>query len=713
MGSKKHPTQSSHSSETCITNMLAEAMTEPQPTHQEQSPISSESEHTSGDELETTTSSDIEIISSPTPNGDSSSTTSRHSPSKLAFRGMSLGKIITGKMKGHHREPSETSSGGSDECTEVDKLLKRIAEMTEILEARESKLIDLSRLNADLQESNSELKSQLERHIESQEVRTMSEEFTQRMAALERKFQQAIREKDLLRKQLDHAKALATKREDDVDKDQLIAELRSEGEKLSKQQLTLNNTIKKLRASEKENSKTIATLREQLNDVTQELERCKKAVLAKEEMERSHIEAVHNLTKQNQQLEKELTNAKSNIAGLTSSLVSLQKEFSEKEEACKVLENKNAVERKEIENKIRNELASDLEAAEQQVLTLQSALEEMRRQILLIQEQHSQAEAAEQRAEEQAEALTVASQPLTRQLQALAESHSAASTAWQLHEAALNKTISELESRLTILGTSERSVREQYETVGAQLASLQDKMTSLVHQNNELNKELKESQESSTKIMKKYEMDFEKLNNEMCDTKRELITLQELLSVERAAVEAEKRKNSALQERLHSMQSRGSPPLSSASPRSSPTLSFGRVSVSDSVSSSAWPVLGEDFGESGSISGRIYEALRPCNNTSYLETLQAQVKLKEGEIQQLQWELSKLNADRNALSAEVSELTTQVSEQSEELESLSLLRTQYDALLQMYGEKLEESEELRMDLQDVKDMYKAQVNNTW
>ena len=36
----------------------------------------------------------------------------------------------------------------------------------------------------------------------------------------------------------------------------------------------------------------------------------------------------------------------------------------------------------------------------------------------------------------------------------------------------------------------------------------------------------------------------------------------------------------------------------------------------------------------------------------------------------------------------------------------------YQALLQMYGEKVEETEELRLDLQDVKDMYKAQVNLT-
>jgi hypothetical protein len=37
-------------------------------------------------------------------------------------------------------------------------LFQRIAEMTEILEAREMKLIEMSRINVELQESNSDLK---------------------------------------------------------------------------------------------------------------------------------------------------------------------------------------------------------------------------------------------------------------------------------------------------------------------------------------------------------------------------------------------------------------------------------------------------------------------------------------------------------------------------------------------------------------------------
>lgn len=85
--------------------------------------------------------------------------------------------------------------------------------------------------------------------------------------------------------------------------------------------------------------------------------------------------------------------------------------------------------------------------------------------------------------------------------------------------------------------------------------------------------------------------------------------------------------------------------------------------------------------------------------------------LLPGEIQQLQWEVARLESERTSLRDEVGILTARLDEQSNDVSSLALLRTQYDALLQMYGEKLEESQELRMDLQDVKDMYKAQVDS--
>lgn len=75
----------------------------------------------------------------------------------------------------------------------------------------------------------------------------------------------------------------------------------------------------------------------------------------------------------------------------------------------------------------------------------------------------------------------------------------------------------------------------------------------------------------------------------------------------------------------------------------------------------------------------------------------------------MQWELSRRDHERDQLTTELAALTSKVEEQSISLVELSDLQKRYDALLQLYGEKLEESEELKLDLQDVKDMYKAQV----
>lgn len=46
-------------------------------------------------------------------------------------------------------------------------------------------------------------------------------------------------------------------------------------------------------------------------------------------------------------------------------------------------------ERNQLEAKVRNEMSAELEATMQQVVTLQSALEDMRQQLVSAQEKHS------------------------------------------------------------------------------------------------------------------------------------------------------------------------------------------------------------------------------------------------------------------------------------------------------------------------------------
>lgn len=38
------------------------------------------------------------------------------------------------------------------------------------------------------------------------------------------------------------------------------------------------------------------------------------------------------------------------------------------------------------------------------------------------------------------------------------------------------------------------------------------------------------------------------------------------------------------------------------------------------------------------------------------------------------------------------------------------MQQQYETLCQLFGEKVEENEELKLDLGDVKDMYKSQID---
>lgn len=101
--------------------------------------------------------SEINTLFVNSPNGDSSSTQSRQSPAKLQLSkgGDLLTKTL--KTRGHSRELSEISIGSDEANMEIEKLLKRVQEMTEILEARESKLIDVSRINMELHEQNTNL----------------------------------------------------------------------------------------------------------------------------------------------------------------------------------------------------------------------------------------------------------------------------------------------------------------------------------------------------------------------------------------------------------------------------------------------------------------------------------------------------------------------------------------------------------------------------
>ena len=104
-------------------------------------------------------------------------------------------------------------------------------------------------------------------------------------------------------------------------------------------------------------------------------------------------------------------------------------------------------------------------------------------------------------------------------------------------------------------------------------------------------------------------------------------------------------------------------------------------------------------------------------NMFEMQMLQTNLKQRDGEVQQLQWELNRREQERSLLNQEISSLLTRVEDLEAKTQDHDILKTQqvelqqqYDTLCQLYGEKVEENEELKLDLQDVKEMYKSQID---
>ncbi|XP_014210575.1 TATA element modulatory factor [Copidosoma floridanum] len=729
-----------------VKTMLAEAMAEKADPERHcvevpprgNSPISSESRsdlvkigsdqtsgHTSGDELETTTtSSDIEIISRYSPNGDSSSTQSRQSPanSQTCVKGSDL-LTRTLKTRGHSRELSEISVGSDDASLEIERLVRRLREMTDILEARESKLIEVSRANMELHEHNASLKKQHAEH--SQDLTQITDEYTQRLSALERKFQQAIRERDSLRKSLEQTKQESASRqlaaEMSAEKDEIIRELREEGEKLSKQQLQHSNIIKKLRAKEKENEALIKSQKEQLEEQTTELERLKRSLYAKEEVERSQIEAVHTLTAKQKKQEKEIMGLGEQLDHVTNKMKAYKKSFDAAK--AELLETKDRLTDTEEELKLAVENAGESHQLLAQVEDLKVKLRQteearVKKEQSLKQESLEllkRLEAAESRSEEISESASLATKPLLRQLEQLQSSLTQKTNLYMRQEEMMSEKIADLQTKLESTSETNRSLAEENTNLKSRCSVLEGKITAKENERRKLedaittieerNKKLADEIEGQKKLLKTNE---ETYTAEINGLKREIAALENKLSVEKAAMDAERRKSHAILEHQQSVDEEL---------RLSPTLSIERDSVSSA--NSVWPAFNDSMFESGS--GRfpnVYESFRAgSNSSSVIENLQAQLKQRDGEIQQLQWDLSRRNVERDVLNTEVSSLTAQVEDLTVTVaeietikENLRDIQTKYDALLQMYGEKVEENQELRLDLVDVKEMYKTQID---
>lgn len=765
--------------------------------HREHSPISTtasersdntkhESEqNTSGDENETATSSDIEILSPPNgENGDRNTSPLKHVwlARPLRFRRSESPTSDSSKdsMMPVVSELDEVSYEGEnnshailyddkeelecqkhyDEDDNIGRLLQKQDELQTILEAREKKILELSKENIELQENEQRLKNlmqkmRVEQAKESRDITALTREFTQRLALVEGQLKETTKERNLLQHQLEETKLEIDKRilasdfeEIIKEKDQQIKELTEEGQKLAKKELTHTTIIKKLRAKEDEMDRTIKSQETKLEDNTKEVDRLRKSIGAKEEQEKKHIDVIRNLNNSVKKLEKEVSMLKSDLEdskekehSLKISLDSTYKEYTELQKFYSAKEKEVEELKSDLDSKAKEDLKQKLENANKEANrekeVLLSEMQQLRYTISRTQDEANMREKmfkdeiaslqkrlqeAEERNEELTKNMSSATRPLIRQIENLQATYTAQTISWEKIEKSLTDRLSDAQNHNAHISEKERAAMEKYLEYQSKLTSLESQNSTLRQEKLQLTSEietlktkiivLEENKSRETYTLDKVKQNF---NSEITKLKQEKLNLENTMSTCLEQLDFEKRKVKKLEEEIKIKDTRALI-MSGSSPCPSPTGS-ARSSIS---SIHNWSQ--DEVHEHGTITPvnsyrmSVYESLRLGSGSSLLENLQSQLKQREGEIFQLQSEIAKLEQVKESMTRELVMLSEQNQSLSQKVNDLECLEKEhkdldqkYNTLLQMYGEKVEETEELMLDLSEVKSMYKQQI----
>ncbi|KAI4882581.1 hypothetical protein NFI96_022170 [Prochilodus magdalenae] len=647
------------------------------------------------------------------------------------------------------------------------ELQKVIDELTSRLEKREAQLLTVSKDKARLEEECDNLKDEvIGLKEESSSVQSLKDEFTQRIADAERKAQLACKERDIAKKEIKGLREdLSTRFNSNEtlelirEKEEQIRGLLEEGEKLSKQQLQHSNIIKKLRVKEKEADTKITKQSKKLKEQEDELKQLQQVLDGKEELEKQHRENIKKLNTVVERQEKDLSRLQTEVEELQEKNRSLQaaldgayKELAElhKANATKASEAQEQALSREVQAK--EELSLALEKAQEEARLQQEALanqvadlrlalqraeqQQARKEDYLreeISELQQRLQGAETRNQELSQSVTSATRPLLRQIENLQATLGAQTASWEKLEKNISDRLAEAQAQLAVAVEKERSATEELHAIRAQLASLESQNSILRQEKGRLQGQLDAERTRREKLeddSSREHVELENLKGEYTraleEARKEKLLLTNQLEMEKMKVEQEKKKCYLAQEALKEKE-RKTPSVSVSEAPASSTPSLSRSSsisgadhggLHTSMLSQEDP-LDHPFGTMAvSLSGSsLYEAARLSGGSSIIENLQSQLKLREGEIAQLQLEISNLERSRSVMAEELVRLTNQNDEMEDKVKEIPRLRVQlkdleqrHNTILQMYGEKAEEAEELRLDLEDVKNMYKTQID---
>ncbi|XP_030838014.1 TATA element modulatory factor-like, partial [Strongylocentrotus purpuratus] len=204
----------------------------------------------------------------------------------------------------------------------------KLADMAQVLQAREAQALTLSNKNADLQEAVNILKSQLQQSEEAREtemtdLNQLTEEFTQRISSMEKKLQVSQKERDNLKKDVQKLnKEIASR---SAEEDQFTAMAGSstfvdgnnQTEGILKEK---DETIRDLMARGETLQAAAAELQhhqeatqEQLDEATTRVSHLEEVLDGKEELEKQQKDIIKKMNSVVERQEKEISNLRTEL----------------------------------------------------------------------------------------------------------------------------------------------------------------------------------------------------------------------------------------------------------------------------------------------------------------------------------------------------------------------------------------------------------------
>ncbi|KAK4780336.1 hypothetical protein SAY87_016442 [Trapa incisa] len=623
-------------------------------------------------------------------------------------------------VKQQHRKARSDDSDYPDTMQELEKVKMEMKMMETALQGAARQAQAKADEIAKLMNENEQLKvvvDDLKRKSSEAEIETLREEYHQRVATLERKLYALTKERDTLRReQSKKSDAAALLKE----KDEIISQVMAEGEELSKKQAAQESTIRKLRTQ------------------IRELEEEKKGLTTKLQVEENKVESIRKDKAATEKLLQETIEKHQ-------ADISAQKEFYTS--ALQAAKEAEALAEARANSEARSELESRLKEAEEREVMLVQTLEELRQTLSRKEQQavfredrlrrdiedlQKHYQESERRCEELISQVPDSTRPLLRQIEAIQETASRKAEAWSAVERSLNSRLQEAEARAAAAEERERSVNERLSQTLSRINVLEAQISCLRTEQTQLSRSLEKERQRAAENRQEYlaakeeadthEGRANQLEEEIRELKRQhKQELQEsLVHRETLQQEIEREKAARLElERNSRVHSVASDSANHAVNNGNLTRRLASTGSLSSIEESYF--LQASLDSSDSMSER--KNLVGMNMSPYYvksmtpSTFEAALRQKEGELASYTSRLASMESIRDSLAEELVKLTAQCEKLRSEASvvpsiraELEALRRRHSAALELMGERDEELEELRADIDDLKEMYREQVS---